>query len=401
MASDATIKFSGGIFGSPVSETPTGGPKSLAPGRWAVGVGSIETSDVGSCNTPCGSPFFPSWLNIDCVTQFDVPPNTMHIALNVEFGPSCGINIELEPPPAPPTKPMPVPAWTPPDGGILDDCHYRQALLHIDPDGRPWFEEVETGNRIETVEYEGWQAVPGDTGRLIPPEGGAGIRVWNIGQLTCVFEATGVDWVGGPYQAWDPWIAALGPDAAYVGQQILQLERNNDGGPPPTAVTLSSSRYEHVDRAVLRSLDDEIREGGKDRWSTVTPEFFLGDRPTLEQAIGTKSSIGFPDGDWEMTPDPTTGWRARQIREFKTPAGHTVSVLDRTLLVWQTCSGFSLPRGPLVTAAPGLPPFLDPETGLLTTYFDDPVTGLTLLALDYTDPVCAAIPGSRALVDGG
>ena len=62
-----------------------------------------------------------------------------------------------------------------PTHGDMDDCAYRKAILRVDPDGRPWYEEVATGIRIETVEYEGWNVSLGDPARLLSPDGDLGV----------------------------------------------------------------------------------------------------------------------------------------------------------------------------------------------------------------------------------
>jgi hypothetical protein len=388
---DVDVTF-GGAWRGPVSPEASGAPETLAPGSWAVAVGTVESSDVGSCNNPCTSPFFPSWLNINCVTQFEISPTSTRVTMTADFGPPCAIDVDIQPPAGGPAEPIAVPAWMPPQGGILDDCSYRQSLLRIDPDGRPWYEEIKTGRRIETLEYEGWQAVFGHRARLVAPEGGE-VTEWTISDVHCVFSASGVQWVGGSYAAWAAWDEILGEQPGQMARMIFSIERGNDGGPPPGAVTLTDARYESVGRSLLRELDDEIRHGGDRRWSANYADFFLGDDAALFQETDAVGAAGFPGADWIIWRDPRMHFRAQLVRVLKTPAGKSVTAVDQTLFALDDCASLVLPD-----AAP-VDPRIDRQAGLVTAYFDDPAEGRTLVAVDYADPTCESQPVMGPLID--
>lgn len=377
-----------------------GAPASVASGVWAVGIGAIESSDVGTCDSPCVSPFFPSVLDLRCVREFEVSDATQRVEIDAHFGTACEIGLDLQPkPPTTSDTPMPVPPWAPPNGGILDDCAYRPALLHVDADGRPWYEEIATGGRVDTLEFEGWQAARGDQARIFGPEGGE-VREWQIANLSCVFGSAGVEWVDGPYEAWRPWDSALGEYPAAVARDILELERGHSGGAPIGAASLTSARFEHVDRQTLRNLDDEIRGRGDGNWSTVVPEFYLGDYASLANAIGTVSGMGFPSEDWIVLRDLQTDWRARKLRQFETPAGNTVSVLDETLLVWEDCSELIVPTITPGGVESGVESGIDEQGGIVTAYIYDPDgDDFTLVAVAYEDPTCRAHPVMGPIID--
>lgn len=249
------------------------GPRSIAAGHWAVGLGVGRGSDV------VGTPDSGTVL---CVREFDVTDDMAAVRIAAEFGPTCAIEITMEWSRATPEPPypsmVPIPAWTPPHGGIMDDCHYRTGILRIDPDGRPWYEDVATAERIDIAPpiFDGYivQRRDGEA-MLVDRDGTSGPSEWDISEIMCVFEAGEVAWVGGPDEAWLPWERALGAGAAGAARYALEVGRGHAGGPPPAAATVTSSTVARLDRETLRQLDAEIRQTGGDRWSEIAPGWYL------------------------------------------------------------------------------------------------------------------------------
>jgi hypothetical protein len=293
----------------------------------------------------------------------------------------------------------------------MDDCHQRTVLFRFDLDGRPWYEDVDTGERIDIgpPEFSGASVRTGDLRTLILPDGSEGPQEWSVGSISCVQYADGQAWVG-HYAAWDPWQSALGDEASTAARTALEVVRGHAGGSPPAAASLTSSSAIKPDRASLRMVDTEIRQQGRDRWSTALPGFYIvgpyGGPGTFADAIDSHYSIGSISGwDWFIIGDPAprgdaNGVIARSARHFATPGGDEVWVLDQTLILWDDCAQLEIPPitpGPI---EPGVETSIDLDGGIVTAHIDGAEGGTnTLVVVDFEDPACRAHPVIGPLID--
>jgi hypothetical protein len=78
-----------GVSEIPLTGLLLGGPESLAPGPWTVGLGVWNTSDVAS---------EPSWLDVLCTRSFAVDEGTRRVGIRAHFEDPCSIDIGLIPP---------------------------------------------------------------------------------------------------------------------------------------------------------------------------------------------------------------------------------------------------------------------------------------------------------------
>ena len=83
----------------------TGAPARIAVGRWRVGLGRIISSDAGTCDSPCTSPYFPTDTGLLCADEFEVTPLTDEVDVLGHFGDECSIDVQLEPQAS--TSPLP------------------------------------------------------------------------------------------------------------------------------------------------------------------------------------------------------------------------------------------------------------------------------------------------------
>lgn len=374
-----------------ITGPPPNAPRTIAAGRWAVGLGIGQGSDV---------PDQPAARYVLCVREFDVTPGTGTVAISANFDPPCSIEIEFDPAPEFPTTETPAATFTPPpEGGTMDDCHYRTVLLQIDSDGLPWYEEVESGQRIEiaTAAFADWSVVQrGTDAELVGPDGHSLPELY-LEEVTCVFKAGDVAWVGDPDEQWLPWYGALPEDeAGYTVRWMLELARGHPGGSPPAAATVTSATA-RPDRATLRTLDAEVRKGGDQRWSIDQPGFWLGHAGSMEipGSVGTFGSelwavYAVGGGIGEGSAD---GWLTRHRIDFVTPAGNTVSTLGETLTIWEDCSKLdfsTITPGPI---EPGYESGIDVEGGLVQVWVDDADRdGQTLVVASYVDEACREHP---------
>ncbi len=379
------------------------GPPSITNGRWAVGLGEGNSSDNGQ----------PSWGDVLCVREIEVTDTTERVTIWADFD-QCLIDIDLEPDPQQAVEPtvIPIPAWTPPSGGIMDDCHYRTVLLRFDPDGRPWYEDVDTGEHIDNA----WPWTDGSSLRidevktLVTPDGTDGGSEFGIDGIHCVLQAGDHSWIG-PYEAWDPWQRVLGEHAGTAARLAFEIGRGHEGGPPVVAATLTSSAIDEPDEAILRALDDEVRALGRDRMSTSVPGFYIAGRyggpGGLIDALGSMGSSESDSGAmWLLIPgengpaEGADGWTARNAKQFETPAGNVVWTVDENLTVWEDCSKLVVPPITPGPFEPGIETGIDPEGGIVTAYVDDAdYDGFTLVAVDYDDPRCLAHPVIGPIID--
>jgi len=75
----------------------TGVPARLAAGRWRVGLAQVISSDAGTCDDPCTSPYFPTFTYLLCQSEFEVAAAVEHVAIRAHFSPNCTIEIDLVP----------------------------------------------------------------------------------------------------------------------------------------------------------------------------------------------------------------------------------------------------------------------------------------------------------------
>ena len=73
----------------------SGAPGRLEVGRWRVGLARIVSSDAGSCDSPCTSPYFPSDTSLLCSDEFEITPLTYRVDVVGHFGKECRIDISL------------------------------------------------------------------------------------------------------------------------------------------------------------------------------------------------------------------------------------------------------------------------------------------------------------------
>jgi hypothetical protein len=373
-----------------ITGPPTNAPTRLAQGRWAVGIGVAQGSDVPA-EPVAGAP--------RCVTEFDVGPDTESVRITASLDDACALDVTLSPTPSiVPARVVAIPPWSPPPGGIMDDCHYGTMLLRFDPDGRPWYQDVDTNERIEIAPewLEGSSVRIGTPIVLIGPDGRERPEL-SITERHCVQSAAGQAWVGGPYVAWEPWDRHLG-DVAYLAHEILHSGRGNEGGPPPAAVVLDPSPVSDPPKEKLRQLDAEIATTGLGHWSSVFPEFYLGRSGSYEPAHGEGGVFGYNRENWIVYPGPggfgsgaIDGSHARRFVDYETPAGNTVSAFDETMTVWEDCAHVVVPEffpGPFES---GYESEIDSDGGLAMVYvYHADHETLTRLLVNYRDPACVA-----------
>lgn len=75
----------------------TGAPARLPVGRWRVGLGRIVSSDAGTCDDPCTSPYFPTDTSLLCADEFEITPLTDRVEVVGHFGKECRIDMTLTP----------------------------------------------------------------------------------------------------------------------------------------------------------------------------------------------------------------------------------------------------------------------------------------------------------------
>jgi hypothetical protein len=388
-------------------------PSLLSVGRWAVGLGVVHTSDSGICDTPaCASPYFPTSGEILCLREFELTDRTVEVQIEASFDSPCAIEIALDPDPQRPTSTLRVPSWIPPDGGVMDDCHRRTVLFRFDVDGRPWYEDIDSGERIDIAppEFAGATVRTGDLRTLVLPDGSEGAQEWSVSDLACVQYAGGYAWIGHD-TGWDAWQYALGDEAAAAARAALEVVRRHAGGSPPAAASLTSSAIVKPDRASLRLIDAEIRQHRRDRWSTTLPGFYIvgpyGGPGTFADAIDSVAGIGssagwhwFVIGSEAGPPTSANGVIARSGKHFDTPAGNEIWAVDQTLTLWEDCAQLEIPPITPGPFEPGVETGIDPEGGILTAYIDDADRdGTTLVAVKFEDPSCAAHPVMGPLID--
>jgi hypothetical protein len=368
-------------------------PATLAPGRWAVGLGIGESSDEGGT---------PNWGTVLCVREFDVLETTRQISVQASFGQPCSIDLELEPESTFEQSTIPVKLWRAPDGGELDDCRYRTLLLRLETDGTIWYEDVASGERVEVgwPEFEGWTIERiGIDEVAVSPDGKLRLAAWSIRGEQCLLQSGGQLWIGDTQAAWYPWDAAFGDDVPI--RSIAWSRGDTPAVAPPAAASLTASRAAQPDRALLRAIDREIDRFGVDRWSETAPELYVGgpfDGPgRLSDELGGGGSI-HSGSDWWFVSDDLTS--ARHVRTYRTPAGHLVWSPDETLSGWNDCADLVVPPiypGPI---EPGYETGLDPDGGLMTlvVYEADGDDGTTIV-VDITDEACQAHPVIGPMID--
>jgi hypothetical protein len=85
---------------------PVSGVRSeVAVGRWRIGLARVISSDDGACDSPCTSPYFPTYTDHLCAAEFDVTPLTERVDVVGHFGRDCRIDITLSPGGAAPQVP--------------------------------------------------------------------------------------------------------------------------------------------------------------------------------------------------------------------------------------------------------------------------------------------------------
>ena len=268
------------------------GPTSVAEGLWAVGLGVANTSDIAEEGVSA---------TVLCVEEFDVTAATQRVTIEGNIDVPCQIDVTLAPELEPTDSTAQVPPRPAPEGGVLDDCHSRAVLLRIDADNRPWYEDVYSGQRIDTVSplFDGYTVKrAGDRATLVDSEGNEGLSELDLTGIECVFQAGDLAWIGVPDTAWDPWDGALGLEGGSAARYLLESGRGHLGGLPPAAATLTSPLATDLDEATLGLLDDEIDGSGAAWWSNVVPGVFVGSRVALPVALGTSDSAA-DDAEWQ------------------------------------------------------------------------------------------------------
>jgi hypothetical protein len=381
-----------------ITGPPPNAPSSLPVGLWAAGLGIGESSDVGGT---------PDWGSIWCVKEFEVTADTQHVEVAGEYPltGTCNLKVSLEPTTPTMSTTGEVPAWSPPRDGTVNDCHDRLTLVRIDPNGRPWYEDIQTGERIDTDEW--WVSdarfVLDDEPRVEWAEGV--LHELEVHGIDCVFESGDLTWVGNTDAPWEPWYRALPGafenDPGGTLRSIVEIARGHRGGPPPAAVTLTSP-LPSPGATVLRDLDRDIRSGGDQRWSTIQPEFWLGHAGSME----VPGTVGA--GDWTVFPvgsgvaeGSADGWYARHDVNFDTPARRKVSRLDETMTMWEDCSNLIFPTVTPGPIEPGYESGVDTDGKLVTVWVDNADRdGYTLVVASYADPACRDHPVLGPIIDG-
>lgn len=79
--------------GGRISGSPTGVPKTLAPGRYTIAIGQADISDVAG-----SSPVVPLMnKRISCDREIVVPAGTNMVMVRVEFDRPCVIDVTFDP----------------------------------------------------------------------------------------------------------------------------------------------------------------------------------------------------------------------------------------------------------------------------------------------------------------
>jgi hypothetical protein len=409
--SDKDLEFATESSGYPdvfITGPPPNAPTSISQGRWAVGLGLGSSSDVAEEGISGG---------VSCLREFDVTSKVESVRIEADFGSACAIRLSFEwNQPTPqrtfPTN-LPVPSWTPPDNGVLDDCHDRRVIFHVDFNGRPWYEDVETGERME-FSYAGFSVkYPDGEATLIDPMEREVLSEWDLSSVTCVRRAGGVAWAIDSEEPWQAWRRAMGDELVDVLRYVLQSGRGDEGAmAPPAATTATSSTVPPLDRATLRQLDEEIAVTGADRWSLIAPGWYLsnddGDPDGLLDELNSPGStrdsadkfVWFLSVAHDGTALATDGWSARRTWRLDTPDGNVVWAPDEALTVWEDCSKLVVP--PITPSAidSGVETGIDPEGGLVTAHVYEPDgDASTRVVVDYRDEHCRAHPVMGPIIE--
>jgi hypothetical protein len=94
---DFTIERPRPIADAEILGPVTGAPSELEVGRWRIGLARVISSDDGECDSPCTSPYFPTFTDHLCAAEFDVGPATERVEVLAHFGSDCHIDVSLAP----------------------------------------------------------------------------------------------------------------------------------------------------------------------------------------------------------------------------------------------------------------------------------------------------------------